>query len=278
MKRMLLAAAGVIVGGLFLMAGPAMATTDSGNIYLESKCTNVRAFYVNSDEATRKPDTSPNGLIFTGTDLIHHAVTGDITASLKPGNFTATGSPDQDSFFSIEVFGTDGKYGTLRYNTVQHYWEATSQGQQNHAADALTLADSFPIHLSHHMLSAGVGYTQNPPGTNKVVVSSMVFNGVFYSMTCTGKTGPGSPSQSPSTSPSASTSASPSASHTVLPSESRSNGGVVTSGSKSTPTKGGALAITGPTSETYAALGGGVALIGALVIWFTRRRKATFIA
>jgi LPXTG-motif cell wall-anchored protein len=273
-RKLLMGLFGIAIAFLTLtVARPALAT-DDGTIHLQSKCSNVSAWYVNSpDEGNRRPTTGENGLAFEGSDLIHHATSMDL-ADLKPGGFEASPLPDQASFFSVEVSGSDGKYGTLRWNASENYWEATSQGQQNHDADPAKLADSFPTHLSHHVFSFGVGYTANPPGKVKTTVTQVTFAGETYSLAChpvghpTGTKSTSHPTKHPTHTSSPAT---PTSKATVGPG---GGGGGGDSGSS-----GGALAITGPSSTSVVVGTAGALLAVGAGAWFlARRRKVKFSA
>lgn len=257
MKRYLIAAT-VIVGGLLIPA-TAHAATDG------PACTVPSGWYVNDDETDRVPTPVTGGLKFEGNDLIHHAADTTVE-TLTPGAFVADPAPDQISFFSVEVSG-DGKYGTLRWNTTEQYWEATSQGLQLHDVNPAALADAFPIHLSHHVVSFGVGYTANPPGTMATTVSSVTFAGKTYDLTC-------KPPVSASASPSASTSHTASPTVSAKPSHTT---GHTPDPSRSTPV--GALAITGaPVGPILFGGVGAVALGVLLAVFATRRRRTRFTA
>jgi hypothetical protein len=211
-------------------------------------------WYPNEDEQDRAPTPVTAGLKFEGNDLIHHATSGNLD-TLTHGTFAAAPAPDQPSFFSVEVSGADGKYGTLRWNTQESSWEATSQGEQHHDTDPAALADVFPLHLSHHVVSFGVGYTANPPGTVTTVVSSVTFAGKTYDLTCKP---PVTATASPS--PSA-THASPSASvkpHITTPSPSRS--AVAAAG----------LPVTGPPTAWILIAAAALVSLGGLAIFLVR--------
>jgi hypothetical protein len=191
------AIAAVAALGLGLTAAPvAQATTGHRTV----RCGAPTGWYQNPDEASRKPVQKPIGMVFNDSDLIHHA-TSSTVENLHPGSYTAYPNPGQPSFFSVEVNGSDGKYGTLRWNPAQHYWEATSQGQQHHDANPAMLADAFPVHLSHHVISFGVGFTANPPGTVTTLVRSVAFAGRRYKLSYRPCTTPGPVPTAPHTKP-----------------------------------------------------------------------------
>jgi hypothetical protein len=262
--------AALAIGFLTLtVARPAMAT-DDGTIHLESKCSTVASFYVNSpDEGNRRPTTGEKGLTFSASDLIHHS-TDTTLEKLTHGTFVAIPAPDQPSFFSVEVSG-DGKYGTLRWNPslgTSGEWEATSQGQQYHDPDPATLADKFPIHLSHHVFSFGVGYTANPPGTVTTLVTSVTF-GDTYDLTCAPK-----PTETATSKPTATATATQT--KTAKPSASHSSaaGAVGTGGG----TSGGALAITGSSTWPLVGFAAAALALGGGLFLLTRKRRAKFVA
>lgn len=272
-KLNLLASAAIVAGTALAFTGTAHATESNGNIYLESKCANVSQWYVNHDEGDRKPTVTDAGLVFSTNDLIHHAANLDV-ADLTHGTFTAAPSPDQNSFFSVEVLNTAGTgYGTLRFNTDSGKWEMTSGGNFFTDSSPVAVVDHFG--KSHHVFSMGVGYTNTPPGTVTTTVSAVKFGKHVYSLKCKPVVSSSSASPSPSVSASAShsTSASPSPSHSA--SHSASAGGAVAGGSDSGT---GALAVTGPNGW---AIGGTAAVLlagGASLLFLSRRRKARFVA
>jgi hypothetical protein len=182
MRKILVAAfsAVLLTGGVVASATAASAHTHTP--HHQVVCNSD--WYQNPDETTRKPVQKPSGLEFSDTDLVHHKVYGLTVEHLHPGAYVAYPAPGQPSFFSVEVSGSDGKYGTLRWNRAAGYWEATSQGQQHHDTNPAALADAFPLHLSHTVVSFGVGFTANPPGTVTTLVRWVKFNRHLYWLGC----------------------------------------------------------------------------------------------
>lgn len=272
MKRSIAAglAAAVIAVMTFPVAARATETTPT--------CGMPAGWYANPDEQDRLPEPASAGLKFHGKDdthagnaLIHHAADTTVEA-LTHGTFTASPAPDQESFFSVEVSGSDGGYGTLRWNTTTSKWNLVTGGQFYENTDPAKLVDMPPAHRSHHVVSFGVGYTANPPGTVTTVVSSVSFGGKTYDLTC--KPAPSSSSASPSTSASASASASVSSNPSASGSSSPAAGAVTTT----SPAVGGGLAITGPGTALIVA--GALVTLGAGIVLFvfTRRRRVRFTA
>lgn len=223
-------------------------------------------WYVNGpDETNRKPETTATGLRFEASDLIHHATSVPLK-DLKPGNYVATPAPDQPSFFSVEVTNANGAYGTLRWNPTAAKWLIVI-GAGN-GATAGTFEDANPVTLltgkvtkwgafdpaTAKVVSFGVGYTENPPGTVATTVSSVTFADTKYSLVCV------APSQSASTSASAS----------VSPSASR------TASTSATPTPGASLPITGDRAALYTGIGIGVLALGGVLAWIGRKRRIRF--
>jgi hypothetical protein len=139
----------------------------------------------NADETTRKPVQKSGGMLFSDTDLIHHKVYGGLTVEhLHPGYYHAATAPGQPSFFSVEVSGSDGGYATLRWNPSVAKWEMSTGGQFYQNADPAALVDMPTSHKSHHVISFGVGFTVNPPGTVTTLVSSVTFNHRVYWLGC----------------------------------------------------------------------------------------------
>lgn len=263
----MLAALGLIFSGVFLIASQgAYATTTPA-------CPNLVGWAPNADElADRSPTSTPEGLEFSNTDLTHHAA--DLAlADLTPGTYAASPAPDQPSFFSVEVSGDDGKYGTLRWNPslgTSGEWEATSQGEQHHDPDPAKLADAFPIHLSHHVVRFGVGYTANPAGTVTTVVSSVTFQDKVYPLTC----------QVQTTSPAPVVTMTSPAPHqsSTSPAPVKTSAKPHTSSSSAAAGTGSSLPVTGPPVSLI--VGGAVALLilGGAAYFVARRPRNTFRA
>lgn len=230
-----------------------------------SDCANLKDWYVNSDEESRKPTPTIDGLQFKGNQLIHR--TTDIKlGELKPGSYalaTGSDSPDQPSFFSVEVRNTNGAYGTLRWNPTDSKWYITiSAGNAGTQATDGTFSHADPVTLltgkaskwgafdtaTAKVVSFGVGYTNSPPGTKTAVVKSVSFQGGVYLLTCPPPVMP-SPSASKSPSASASASAAPPA-----------------AGQDSLPVTG---------ARVYSVLGAGAILTtaGIASIWVSRRKR-----
>lgn len=273
MKRRLAALAAAVIAAI---AVPATAHATGGD-HTTPVCGMPSGWYANADEQTRLPEPTTGGLKFSGNQLIHHA-TATTVEHLSPGSYVAHPAPDQPSFFSVEVINTDGTgYATLRFDATAGKWTMVTGGQLYSNADSALLVDMPASHKSHRVVSFGVGYTANPPGTVTTVVSSVSFGRRYYSLRC--KPAPATSSASPSASASASASPSASASASASPSASPSSspaGAVVTAGPP--PGDSGGLAITGPRAGMVAA--GAVAILasGALLLLFVRRRKTRFTA
>jgi LPXTG-motif cell wall-anchored protein len=237
-------------------------------------CANLKGWYVNPDETSRKPTATVNGLEFKNNQLIHRATDVQLK-NLTEGSYAlAAGSdaPDQPSFFSVEVRNGSKAYGTLRWNTTGTFdgkWSITigaGTGPDGPATDG-TFAHDDPVTLltgkvtkwgafdptTAKVVSFGVGYTNSPPGTKTVVVKRVNFKGQ-YDLTC------------PPVQPSASASAPQS------PTPAPSGGGTPST----RPVGQDTLPLTG-TKPLYIAGLAGVILIlgGSLAIW-GRRRKTQF--
>jgi LPXTG-motif cell wall-anchored protein len=254
MKKIAYGLAALAAGlGAALFASPAHATPAAPSW---QTCTNLDGWHVNDDEISRKPTPTTYGLKFEGNQLIHHAVTGDVE-HLAYGSFVAHPSPDQPSFFSVEVYGSDGGYATLRWDVPSSKWVMVTGGQLYTNTSPAALVDMVTPHESHHVVSFGVGYTANSPGTVATVVSSVRFGGKTYDLTCR-----------PRPSHSASAPASPS-SPTAPASPTRGPG-------SPTPSHPGSLPVTGPGTSPWLYAGAGVTLLGAgggLVLASRRRRN-----
>lgn len=264
----MLTALAAIFSGVFIIASQTAYASTTPAV-----CPNLVGWSPNPDEvADRSPVSKPEGLEFSNTDLTHHAAPSGLTlADLKPGTYVASKTPDQPSFFSVEVSGDDGKYGTLRWNPslgTSGEWEATSQGQQHHDTDPAALADAFPIHLSHHVVRFGVGYTENPAGTVTTVVSSVTFQGVTYSLTC----------QPQTTSPAPVVTTTSPAPHQSSTSAAPHSSSAKPHTSSSAAAGGSSLPVTGPPVGLL--VGGAVSLLilGSAAYLVARRRRTTFQA
>lgn len=201
---------------ILLPMGAAQAETDNPN-----PC-GVEGWFVNPDEADRTPERTVEGFVFENTDLVHQAAPAGLTTKdLKNGDFHATPLPDQESFFSVEVAGPDGKYGTLRWNTKTKMWNLVAGGQFYEHADPDVLVDLPPDKRSHTVITFGVGYTKSPPGTIKTTVTSVAFMGKAYKLSCLKPTT--SPTPSTSVSPTVSTSPTATSTASTTPSASASS-------------------------------------------------------
>ena len=237
-----------LIATLFL-AAPA-AATPAGPTF--ETCTNLKGWYVNPDETDRKPTPTVGGLEFAGDDLIHHAAGGTV-ADLAKGTFVASPAPDQPSFFSVEVRNADGTgYATLRWDTTRNKWVMVTGGQvYENASPAGLVAMTTPA-KSSTLMSFGVGYTKNPPGTVTTVVKSVTFAGKTYDLTCA---------------PAASASSSASASSTASAAP-----------STSTEATAASLPVTGAPTGLLLAIGGLVTAAGAGLFLTARRRRTRFTA
>lgn len=260
-NRKILAFAAALAGislGFSLAAHPAQANETPAFQTQAPTCTMPSGWYANSDEQNRLPEPVPGGLEFSGSDLIHHAAATTVE-TLNHGTFTASPAPDQPSFFSVEVYGTDGGYGTLRWNTTTSKWNLVTGGQFYENTDPAALADMPPVHRSHKVVSFGVGYTLNPPGTVTTTVSSVTFAGKTYDLTC--HTATPTPTKTPTTPPT-----SPRGTPTSEP----------TGAPTTSATATGALAITGPNLPKMIGVGLIVITLGLLAVFAVQRRKTHF--
>lgn len=278
MKRSIAVGLAAAVIALTAVPGAAHATQAA------PVCGLPTGWYANADEQTRLPTPTAGGLQFSGNDLIHHAATGTIEA-MTPGTFSAHPAPDQPSFFSVEVINADlTGYATLRWNATTSKWDMVTGGQIYSNASPAALVDMPTAHKSHRVISFGVGYTANPPGTVTTTVRSVRFGGHTYDLRCkpvivthSPKPHPSHTSASPSASASASHSASPSASASTSASASSSPVAAVVTTNVASNEPGG-LPVTGPGAGLIA--GGAILVLGAGGILFllARRRRVRFSA
>lgn len=277
---------------------------------------NISGWYVNADEAPPAPDRRPDrtlaGFVFEGNDLIHHSANVPL-AFLKPGWFNASPAPDQSSFFSVEVRDpTTNAYGTLRWNSATALWQITIGEGTGPAGPAThgTFSGADPVALlkdkvtkwgkftsATRVVSFGVGYTNDPSGKVKTVVTSVTFMNKPFYFNCLKEVDPSpttttTPSSSPtSPSPSATSTASPSASATSSspsPSSTRSPSSPSPSASSATtspavvpaPDDDESLPVTGSSGLPLLIGGALIALlagIAAVVASQYRKRKGTTI-
>ncbi len=265
MKKAMWVALATLVGAYaaFALMAPAGATPAPGTPTFET-CANLKGWYVNPDETSRRPTPTADGLKFEKNQLVHHGATGSIEG-LKPGSYTlaaGSASPDQPSFFSVEVRNADGSgYATLRWNSTTDKWNMVASGQLFEHANPAELVKMTTPHKSSFLLSFGVGYTNSPPGTKTAVVKSVTFKGTNYPLTC-----PPAPSQSGSASASASKSASPSASASAS-----------ASASSSAPvTAPASLPVTGSKVPLILGTGALLVAVGAGGVFLSRRKRVRF--
>lgn len=246
-----------IVGFVLLIttAAHANATAEAFGPRVESRCPVVSDFYVNEDETDRVPVSTPDGLKFTGSDLVHH-IADVALADLKPGAYVATPAPDQPSFFSVEVSDpTTNGYATLRWNTGTQQWDAVLKGTLvSHADPTGFIGEQTKwggLTPAARVSTFGVGYTANPPGAGTTTVSEVIFAGTHYPLTC-------KPSPSSSTS-------SPTPAHTHTPA------------AASASAVAGTLPVTGPNWFVFAAAATGFLAFGGVLLLAARRRRNRFI-
>lgn len=245
----------------------------------------IEGWYQNPDEGDRAPERTYDGFVFEATDLIHHAAPADLTTDeLSSGDFNASPAPDQPSFFSVEVNGTDGGYATLRYNRLTHLWDMVTGGILYSNADPDKLVDMPPVKRSHKVVSFGVGYTKNPPGVVKTTVTSIAFQGKVYTFKCLKPTLTSSPTATPSTSTSPTQSASPSTtvtpskSSTASPTASATRPSATATATNPVPVPAdngsdGELPTTGASLGGLILVGLGAMLVGGVAIFWFRKRK-----
>lgn len=217
-------------------------------------CDNLKGWYVNPDETTRRPIPTVTGLKFEGNDLVHHATSGKVD-DLKPGTFVASPAPDQPSFFSVEVGepGTYAGYATLRWNPSTSKWTMVVGGTQYENASPKLLVGMVTPAKSSNLLSFGVGYTNSPPGKVDTVVSSVTFAGKTWPLTC-------APKPSASAKPSGSASSAPA---------------VVPVGNEDDKNS---LPVTGDKVTALLLIGGVVVFVGLGALWLSRRKRVRFSA
>lgn len=223
MRKILGAIALMIVGTAatlsFSTAASAVPAEPEGWKPTYQECVTDKGWFVNADEdgnevppsdkVDRRPEAKTTGFEFKDADLIHHKVEGVVKVDdmTTAGTFTVGATPDQPSFFSVEVgeAGSYAGYATLRWDATEGKWIMVTGGQSYKHASASELVKMTTPAKSSNVLTFGVGYTLNPKGTVTTVVSKVKFQGKDYSMACSE---PVKPTASP-------TSASPTSSATT---------------------------------------------------------------
>lgn len=295
MKKTIVAVFALAVGAL--LATPAFAT-ETG-VPLVGTC--LKGFYVNPDEALLLPEQKPNGLLFEGKDLIHHA-TGPIDfADFDKTDKSFTATKPGKVVFKAE---TSGPYSNLVINADGKLWstaflpEAVG-GQNQPVAKAVDLIGKpasmkpgkTPYTAESRVVTFGVGYWVEAGDT---VVTSISFHGRTYDLDCKPRPEPSKTSASPkpTVTPSATASATvkptPSGTATVKPTVTVSPSPTVTTspttgvggvGTEGGSTGGGTkLPVTGPSMGV--AIGAGVVLLaaGVTAVVLVRRRRTSFTA
>ncbi len=254
--RRTLAVVAIGATALLAWASPAYAADP---IQVQSEC--ISGWYVNADEEKLLPKQTPDGLLFDGPSLVHHATDLDL-ADLKPGTFTSKVELGVAPLFKVE---TTAPYSTL--NLAGGKWwsskiDAAAKGGQSQPVDATDLVGLWQYTADTRVFSFGVGYA-NDQG-NKAVVTAVTFGGKTYDLTC-------QPPASPS----------PSASATSAgPSPAPSGGGAgAQPGATATPAAGaGGLPVTGSPVGLIAGGAVGLVVVGAVAWLIARRRRVRFTA
>ncbi len=256
------------------MPGTATATSTSPSASSSSApawtpnykdCATDKGWFVNEDETSRKPEATATGLKFVNNQLIHHKADLKVD-DLEPGTYTANVTPNQPSFFSVEVRdASTGAYGTLRWTPGANLWSITiGPDASKPTVTPGTFSGGDPAALlegkvtkwgaftsATKVVTFGVGYTNSPGDGVATVVRRVMFQGKTYDLACT------KPVQ-----PSASASS-------KAPSASSSSPAVVPAGQDSLPVTG---------SKTWWFVGGGVTLLCVgivLCLVGTRKIRAT---
>jgi hypothetical protein len=152
-------------------------------------------WYVNPDETNLLPVQQPDGLLFDGPSLIHHAASGKLTAAAGDGTFTVDGGPV--GALPLFKFETSAPYSTINKTVDGLYWSSkipTGVGSQSSPTTLATLAGTAPYTSDTTLLSFGVGYA-NDKGS-KVVVTVLIYNEHKYSFACVPPTTNTTPSTS----------------------------------------------------------------------------------
>jgi len=242
-------------------------------------------WYVNPDETNLLPVQQPDGLLFDGPSLIHHAASGKLTAAAGDGTFTVDGGPV--GALPLFKFETSAPYSTINKTVDGLYWSSkipTGVGSQSSPTTLATLAGTAPYTSDTTLLSFGVGYA-NDKG-NKVVVTSVIYDKHTYSFACAPPTTTTSTTVSTSPTKPSSSSTSPTKTKTTTPAPSTSDTVVTPSTTSAvaipvarttTPssTQNVGLAYTGaPASPAWIAiLGGALLLIGFTGIGIVQIRR-----
>lgn len=285
----IVAAVAVIAAGLWL-GKAASATEDPQPILVESEC--FQEWYVNPDEGDRLPEQIEAGLLFQPADLVHHVAGFPLDDLGTGGTFTVNPSPGENFRFSVEIINADKTgYATLHWNPLTDKWfiggaDASLDQYTNEEADPETFIGKLgrfgEIKADSVVMSFGVGYTKNPPGTIDTVVSSVTFAGVTYDLACALEP---EPTATASSSPSpvvitTTTAPATTAATATTTAPATTTASLTTSATATTATIGlvGALPVTGPNTTMKVFLVLGILLLGLgvflLVGLWLRNRQA----
>lgn len=291
MRKKIIALGAVVAAfvavALVALSQSASATGDEQQCTIE-ECN--PGWYVNPDEENLRPEQKPNGLLFDGPSLIHHAAAGKL-ADLQPGSFTADVTVGVAPLFKVE---TTAPYSTLNYVGPGNLWWSSKiaagvDGGQGKPQTPEWFTTHTPYTADTVLLSFGVGYA-NDAG-NTALVKTITFAGESYDMACptpptTTTTTTGSSTSSTTTTTETSDTSSSSSSATTTDSSSSatstttSNPAVGHVGNESPIDVGTVgekgLAYTGTSDQLPIILWIGIlAVVAGLVLIFVYRRRSS---
>lgn len=169
--------AAMTVGVLTITASPAHA-----NIPVTCGSAPDAGWYVNDDEGSLAPTWTPDGLVFDGPGLVHHAVASSLAlADLTPGTFTQTGL---SGALPLLKFETSSPYSTVNQaeSGVDSFWSskipASDTGGQDHPVAAADLAALAPYTADTTVTTFGIGYAKDTG--NADTITSLTFGGDTY--------------------------------------------------------------------------------------------------
>ena len=266
----LIALLGTVAGVSLLLAFPvkAHAATPPAAV-VWSACPNLRGWYVNDDETAQRPAATTDGLLFAGKNLIHHATAPIDLADMDKVTAGYSSTNSGKVVFKVE---TSAPYSTIITDADGKLWStamtADQPGGQGHPVvkySDLVGLDTKPGKAHFDAGSAvttfGVGYWTEDGTTT---VTAIDFHGKTYDLSChPAKPTPSGSSSAPTAKPSTSASNPHHVSTTPAPPANGPRGG-----------QGGpALAVTGPSWWTFAAVAVGLSAFGSVLFIAARRRR-----
>jgi hypothetical protein len=186
----------VTVGAVMAVAPAAYANTHSTG---GGSATCNKDWYQNPDEASLKPKQLPQGMLFDGPSLIHHAPGAAYTLATVPAN-GGVHAKLLTGVLPLFKMETTAPYSTVNKTPAGKWWSskvASGAGSQSEPVDSpADLVGAGTYTSATTILSFGAGYA-NDAG-NKALVTSVRFGRHLYWLGC--KPGHSTPTPTPNTS------------------------------------------------------------------------------